>query len=389
MSTAPIFNIDVAEFKRDPYPILKQLREKHPIAFVPQLNAILMTKRDQIFECEKNIAVFSSEQPGGLMDVLMGRSMMRLDGVPHQEQRRAVFPTLSPRTVRDQWQGEFQASAEKILDELAALGKADLVKDFALLLSAEALKTVTGLTNMDARAIDRTSQGMIDGISNYTGDTAVEANCNECTASIDTHITARMTELQDNPDTSLLSIQMQARLSEADTRANIKLAISGGQNEPRDAIAGVIWALLRHPEQLALVKDGTYAWRDAFEEYARWISPIGMSPRRIAKRAEFGGVTFEPEERVFFMFSSANHDEAVFDDPETYDISRNTSPSIAFGAGPHFCAGAGVARALISEVALPMAFKRLPNLRLAPNANPSCTGWAFRGLTSLECEWDC
>lgn len=389
MSNAPIFNIDVAAFKRDPYPILKQMRQSTPIAFVPQLNATLLTKRDAIFECEKNIAVFSSEQPGGLMDVLMGRNMMRLDGAPHQEQRRAVFPTLSPRTVRDHWQGEFHAAAENILNDLAPRGKADLVKDFSLLLSAEALKAVTGLTNMDAREIDRTSQGMIDGISNYTGDAAVEANCNDCTTSIDTHITARMTELKDNPDTSLLSIQMQAELSEADTRANIKLAISGGQNEPRDAIAGVIWALLRHPEQLALVKDGSFAWRDAFEEYARWISPIGMSPRRIAKRAEFKGVMFEPEERVFFMFSSANHDEDIFEAPETYDISRNTSPSIAFGAGPHFCAGAGVARALISEVALPMAFERLPNLRLAPNANPACQGWAFRGLTSLECIWDC
>ena len=388
MSNAPVFNIDVAEFVANPYPILKRMRAEAPIAFVPQLNATLLTKREAIFECEKNISVFSSEQPGGLMDVLMGQNMMRLDGAPHQEQRRAVFPTLSPRTVRDQWQKKFRDAAERVLNELAPRGHGDLVRDFSLLLSAEALKTVTGLTNMDAREVDRVSQGMIDGIANYTGDPTIEANCHNCTASIDNHITARMPELLDTPDTSLLSIQMQAGLSDAAIRANIKLAISGGQNEPRDAIAGVIWALLRHPEQLALVQNGTYKWRDAFEEYARWISPIGMSPRRIAKRAKFGGVSFEPEERIFFMFSSANHDEDIFQDPETYDLTRDNAPAIAFGAGPHFCAGAGVARALISEVALPMAFERLANLRLAPNARPTCSGWAFRGLTSLDCEWD-
>ena len=66
-------------------------------------------------------------------------------------------------------------------------------------------------------------------------------------------------------------------------RANIKLAISGGQNEPRKAIAGTIWALLTHPEQFALVRDGKAKWLQVFEEYARWISPIGMSPRRVAK----------------------------------------------------------------------------------------------------------
>ncbi len=387
MSSAPIFDIDIPAFKRDPYPTLKKMRAKAPIAYVPQLGATLFTRRAEIFECEKNIGVFSSEQPGGLMEVLMGKNMMRLDGPPHLEQRKAVFPTLSPRTVRDHWQQSFRAAADDFLKGLAPMGQADLVKDFALLLSAEALKTVTGLTNMAPRELDRVSQGMIDGISNYTGDKAIEAHCHDCTASIDRHIDARIPELQENPDTSLLSIQMQAGLPDAATRANIKLAISGGQNEPRDAIAGVIWALLNHPDQLALVLNGTHSWRDAFEEYARWISPIGMSPRRIAKDAEFGGVTFEKDERVFFMFSSANHDEAFFDKPEVFDITRDTRPSIAFGAGPHFCAGAGVARALIAEVALPKVFERLSNLRLTEDTAPEFTGWAFRGLTSLDCKW--
>ena len=108
-------------------------------------------------------------------------------------------------------------------------------------------------------------------------------------------------------------------------RANIKLAISGGQNEPRDAIAGTVWALLTHPEQLALVRDGKAKWLDVFEEYARWIAPIGMSPRRVAKPWSYGGVDFEPEDRVFFMFGSANRDEACFADPDRFDVTRDTA----------------------------------------------------------------
>ena len=136
-------------------------------------------------------------------------------------------------------------------------------------------------------------------------------------------------------------------------RANVKLAISGGQNEPRDAISGAIWALLTHPEQLALVRDGRAKWIDVFEEYARWIAPIGMSPRRVAKPWSFGGVDFEPEDRVFFMFGSANRDEACFADPDRFDITRDTPKSIAFGAGPHYCAGAFASRAMVADVALP------------------------------------
>src|SRR5260370_33978288 len=101
-------------------------------------------------------------------------------------------------------------------------------------------------------------------------------------------------------------------------RANVKLAISGGQNEPRDAISGTIWALLTHPDQLALVRDGKAKWLDVFEEYARWIAPIGMSPRRGAKPSSYGGVDFEPEGRVFFLFGSANRDEARFLNPHPF-----------------------------------------------------------------------
>ena len=101
-----------------------------------------------------------------------------------------------------------------------------------------------------------------------------------------------------------------------------------------------------------------------FEEYARWIAPIGMSPRRVAKPWSYGGVDFEPEDRVFFMFGSANRDEACFADPDRFDITRDTAKSIAFGAGPHYCAGAFASRAMVADVALPSIFARLRGLRL-------------------------
>jgi cytochrome P450 len=171
-------------------------------------------------------------------------------------------------------------------------------------------------------------------------------------------------------------------------RANIKLAISGGQNEPRDAIAGTVWALLTHPGQLALVRDGNAGWIDVFEEYARWIAPIGMSPRRVAKPWSYGGVDFEPEDRVFFMFGSANRDEACFRDPDRFDITRDTQKSIAFGAGPHYCAGAFASRAMVADVALPSIFARLKGLLLDQRTPVRIGGWAFRGLLNLPVQWD-
>lgn len=386
MSTAPVYHIDPKTFWSDPYPDLKKMRQDTPICSVPELNATLITRRDDIFNEEKKIEIFSSEQPDGLMTRLMGQNMMRKDGAAHQSERKAVFPTISPKTVKNVWKSQFEEATQTCLNEIYPQGQADMVKDIAMRISGEALKSITGLTNMSWQEMDRVSQGMIDGCANYTGDPAIEANCHDCTASIDRHIREMMPIYADAPNQSLLSVQMQAGLSEDSIFANIRLAISGGQNEPRDAIAGVVWALLTHPEQLQMILDRQATWLQAFEEYARWLSPIGMSPREVAQPYTLHGIDFTPRERVFLMFGAGNRDETVFDKPDVFDITQNSGPSLAFGAGPHFCAGAWASRCLIAEVALPMIFDQLKGLRL--NGDTPFGGWAFRGPLKMPVAWN-
>jgi cytochrome P450 len=313
---------------------------------------------------------------------------MRKDGEAHMSERAAMFPSVSPRTVRDVWRGQFQAHAERILAQFAPRGAADLCKAFALPLSAECLKDITGLTNMRFEDMDAWSQAMIDGIANYAGNKEVEARCHAATAGIDAAIDDMIPVVSKHANHSILSVLLAAGQPIESVRANVKLAISGGQNEPRDAIAGAIWALLTHPDQLALVRANKAKWIDVFEEYARWIAPIGMSPRRVAKPWSYRGVDFEPEDRVFFMFGSANRDEACFDDPDRFDITRDTQKSIAFGAGPHYCAGAFASRAIVADVAMPSIFARLRGLQLDEREPVRIGGWAFRGLLNLPVKWD-
>ncbi|GIQ71633.1 cytochrome P450 [Bradyrhizobium sp. RD5-C2] len=388
MSTAPHFDIDVPAFWQDPYPTLARMRKEAPIAFVPQLGSTLLCNRDDIFVSEKQIDVFSSHQPEGLMNRLMGHNMMRKDGDAHMNERKAIFPAVSPKTVRSYWTAQFAAHATRILDELTPDDVVDFVQAFALPFSAECLKSITGLTNMRFQDMNAWSQGMIDGIANYTGDPAIEARCHAATSGIDAAIDDMVPVLRKTPDLSLLGVLLQTDMPMESVRANIKLAISGGQNEPRDAIAGTVWALLTHPDQLALAVSGAIPWLQVFEEYARWISPIGMSPRRIAKPWTIRDVAFETNERVFLMFGSANRDEKHFAKPDAFDVRRDASKSIAFGAGPHFCAGAWASRAMVADVALPAIFERLTNLRLIADKPPRIGGWAFRGLLDLPVTWD-
>jgi cytochrome P450 len=388
MTSAPHFDIDPEQFWKDPYPDFAEMRATTPIAHVPQLGATLITTRNDISACEKNVQVFSSDQPGGLMNVLMGQNMMRRDGADHQAERKVYYPAIAPNVVREVWAAQFEAHAGRILDVLSSAHHADLVTAYAMPLSAEALKSLTGLTNVAFEDMDAWSQAMIDGISNYAGDTAVEARCHTATAGIDAAIDEILPAVRATPDHSLLSVMLEAGMPIENVRANIKLTISGGQNEPRDAIAGCVWALLLHPDQLALVLEGGATWGQAFEEYCRWVSPIGMSPRRVAKLHEHDGVTFEENDRVFLMYGSANRDDAHFDDPDRFEVTRNTKKSLAFGAGPHFCAGAAASRSLVGNVALPMIFDRLQGLHLDQSASPAeFGGWAFRGPLNLSVAW--
>ncbi len=394
VSNAPVVSIDPVVFREDPYPTLARMRAETPICFVPELGATLLTRRDDVHACEKNVAVFSSEQPGGLMNVLMGRNMMRTDGDEHRRERFVYYPAISPSKVRTYWSDEFARLTDVAIDSIIDLEAVDLVPVYATALSGEALKVITGLTNITHLQMDTWSQAMIDGIANYVGDPAVEARCHEATAAIDAAIDERLPAVEAEPDPSLLSVMIESQMPLDQVRANIKLTISGGQNEPRDAIAGAVWALLNHPDQLAMVRAGDVTWLQVFEEYCRWIAPIGMSPRRIARDFEFTSaagptVAFEAEERVFLMFGSANRDEAHFTDPDRFDVTRDTGPSLTFGAGPHFCAGAAASRSLIGDHALPRLFERLEHLRLdvADGQEVRFDGWAFRGPLNLPVRW--
>jgi cytochrome P450 len=203
VSTAPRIDIDVKAFWADPYPTLARLRKEAPIAFVPQLNSTLLCSRDDIFISEKQIDVFSSHQPEGLMNKLMGHNMMRKDGEAHLAERNVFFPAVSPRAVKSSWMAQFQAHADRIIDQLPASGPVDFVQAFALPFSAECLKSITGLTNMRFEDMNAWSQGMIDGIANYTGDPAVEARCHAATAGIDAAIDDMLPVLKKSPDKSL------------------------------------------------------------------------------------------------------------------------------------------------------------------------------------------
>jgi cytochrome P450 len=154
------------------------------------------------------------------------------------------------------------------------------------------------------------------------------------------------------------------------------------------AIGSALWALFRLPEVRERLLDDEQA-PAAIEELLRLESPAQGLFRLTTREVEVGGVTLPAGARVMVHFGSANRDACAFHDAAGFDPTRSDlSRHVAFGKGIHFCIGAPLAR-LELRIAVPLLLRRLPGLRLAPDAVPEREDVFFaRGFRRLEVEWD-
>src|SRR5437764_13907720 len=119
--------------------------------------------------------------------------------------------------------------------------------------------------------------------------------------------------------------------------ANVKIAIGGGINEPRDALLTILYGLLTNPDQLEAVHAGG-KWRSAFEEGVRWVGPIRASSRLVIEDTEIRGCLIPKGDTVMTIQACANRDEDVFEDGENYNGLREPNPYEVVGNGSDPCA---------------------------------------------------
>lgn len=382
-------SIQLADLVNDPYPAYKALRQSAPVAYVSAANRVFVTRYKDILQIERQPAIYSSMERESLMLRAIGQTMLRLDGEAHQRIRRAVEPSLRQSTVRSRWTAAFQRIADDLIDRLIGAGRADLFSDFAGPCAATCLARLLGLHNSTHAELRRWSQAIIDGCGNYGNDADIWQRCAQASAEITLALEDMIPFLTKNPDDSVVSafIHSREQFTFDEIKANVMVIIGGGLNEPRDAIAAGTYALLLNPDQKRLVESDDTKWMNVFEEAVRWISPVGMYPRQTTQRVELGGTTLEEGTRIGVIVASGNRDESVFDDADTFDISRPKRPNLAFGGGAHYCLGVWSARVQVGEVALPTLFQRLRNLRLVDAESIQWTGWVFRGPNRVPVEW--
>jgi cytochrome P450 family 142 subfamily A polypeptide 1 len=161
------------------------------------------------------------------------------------------------------------------------------------------------------------------------------------------------------------------------------LLLVGGDETTRHVLSGGMLALQQHPEQLQLVRSDPSLLRAAVEEMLRWVSPIKNMNRTLLRDVDIDGVHLPEGAQILLLYPSANRDETVFDRADTFDVTRDPNPHVAFGFGSHFCLGNQLARIEL-RVMFERLFARLPDLRLAePGPFPTRPSNFISGLEHL------
>jgi len=149
-------------------------------------------------------------------------------------------------------------------------------------------------------------------------------------------------------------------------------------------------ALVRHPDQLAILRARPELVEGAVEEMLRYDAPFQMNLRMLTEDVELDGVPLRAGDLVRQALGSANRDPERFNDPDRFRVERPPKRHLSFGLGPHFCIGAPLAR-LQAQIAVGALVRRLPNLRLDPDADSTPDLMADitnRGLRSLHLAFD-
>ncbi|MEV0686896.1 cytochrome P450 [Nocardia sp. NPDC050378] len=369
----------------DPYPVYDRLRALGPVVHAPHFGIHIVTSFDgcRIVEADRE----RFEEDGNALRAAMGEVMLSKGDPEHARERAAVNPALRPKAIAEVWRAHFETNAARALERFRALGPgADFNTGFALPYAAMNLGVVVGLPNVPWETLQRWSLTFIAAVAKQAqGDLERFADNDTANSEADAAIDRRVAELAGRPDASMISMMIAAGLPPDLIRANAKLAISGGINEPQHVLTTGIYALAAYPDQLAAVRAGTATYAQVFDEAVRWISPIQSQLRRARVDAEVHGVVIPAGSPVWVLLGAANRDPGHFDRPEQFIVSRPRKPHLAFGSGIHMCAGSWAARSS-AEVAWPLLYDALPGLTPV-DSDARFHGFFFRGLPQLPVTW--
>ncbi|MFK7804583.1 MAG: cytochrome P450 [Anaerolineae bacterium] len=381
--------VTIKQIAKNPYPTFQQMIATEPVSWVPAFNMWMVTRRVDVVELLRDAELYTMEPEGDQvnpMEDTFGPMMLSLDGAEHKKIRDVFVEPYRPRHTRRFYTDLIKQVTAQLLDDIAEEKTVDLDKEFSDKLAVIVVVATLGFAVDDLSKFRSWYDDFGAAIGNVTVDPAVREQGKQAYAAFRALVLAEIDRLKEQPNDSVLSqiIHHEAnQLSIEEVVSNVALTFFGGVETTAAMLSNTIWALLKHPQQLAEVKQSSKLLSAALEEAMRWESPVQAAMRFPVKDVVLHGVSIKRGEKIYCMLGAANRDPAFFEQPDQFDIHRpNVGKHLSFAYGPHFCIGAPLAR-LEGQIGLAMLFERFPDLHLIPESETAPFGHEFRSTPTL------
>jgi cytochrome P450 len=376
----PLDAIDLTDLDRFsngfPHPVFARLRRDAPVFRHPATEHTpdgepfwVLSRHEDVLAAAGAPDVFSSDgsgqRPTGggtlIEDLAAGFAagvlLNMMDDPRHHRIRKLVTPALAPRTLA-LLEDDLRARTAAIVDGVAERGACDFLVDVAAELPLQAIARLLGVPQEDRHQLFRWANTSLDYDDRDLGESSAKQQ--EASAAMFAYGTALIEDKRGRPADDLLSRVATATiprdgdddapLEELEVQMFFNLLIAAGSETTRNSIAHGLLAFLDHPDQWRALQADRSLLPTAVEEVLRYTSSTTYNRRTATTRADVGGQVIEAGEKVTLWWSSANHDDTVFEDPHRFDVTRAPNRHLAFGHGTHFCLGAALARIEIRVV---------------------------------------
>jgi len=359
-----------------------------------------LVRHADVVEASRHPEVFSSARGAtGIADLPVEfneyfGSMINMDDPRHARLRRIVSRAFSPRMIA-RFEDDVRRAATEVVDELLAAGPCDFVSHVAARLPLKFICDLMGIPDDHYETVFANSNLILAGFDpEYVSENPDEVvgqllGAGQALADLVTSLGAARA---DAPAGDLISSLVTAnvdgeQLTTAELASFFVLLVVAGNETTRNALSHALMLLTEFPEQRALLLadlDGRLG--GAVEEIVRYSSPVIFMRRTLTQDYTMNGQDYHEGDKAVLFYYSANRDEAVFRDPERFDITRIPNPHVGFGApGPHFCLGAHLARRELT-VMLRELLTRVPDITTAGEPDRLLSSFV-NGIKRLPCQF--
>jgi cytochrome P450 len=363
------------------------LRRENPIAYFPEPilepfpegpGYFAITKMHDLLEISRHPEVFCSGQ--GAVSILdmpadmneFYGSLISMDDPRHARLRKIVSGTFTPRMLNNVLE-DVEKTAKKVVDGIVEKGEIDFVKDVSMPFPLLVILDMMGIPHSEFDTVLAQSNIILSGgdpdfipegtdpITAFLGAGATLAGLLNDLAVL------RRANPTDDLLSALVNTEVDGEQLSGDELASFFILLSvAGHETTRTALSHGVTHLSQNPDQRArFLADIDGVMPTTVEEIVRYASPVVWMRRTLTQDYVLSGHEFHEGDKIIMYYGSANRDEAIFADPDTFNVLRDPNPHVGFGGpGPHFCLGAHLARREITLMFREL-YTRLPDLELA------------------------